>query len=512
MWCLFHAWLVLAVPNQVVEAASNVPDAAELSASEAVLDASEPEQRAKSHVKDAESGILEVTWSSLLSASGGEPDVGLGIDATGAWRVDDLLRPRASKLYPSTTLAIYGEYQLVPWLLLRGLIDTREIRDGETLDPPLQGVTMNGSPALDELGSLAVVRELSAVFGSESITVEVGRFRADVAEGLVYRDYGAGVRFRVDLQSLNVAPLQVELLATTVGQRTDDIDNNQLMAVRVDWMLSSFEYLGAFAALARDAGGEFSDVLRSAYAENLLEDRQKLDALFLQDGGNGMLGYVGLSTQLIPIDGAVLRARVALATGALKLRVPVDEITNEIQVLGGQTIKLQATGFAADAELRYGVSDGLELAGFAFLLSGDTPPQQDGDRFRSFIGVGPDWQWTGIFFSGGIAQGLYPTRSTAAGVHGRGVIGFGPSLTLSNDSASTELRAMVLCSTTDPPAAPRGRGSRVYGVEIDWVSQWQAVSWLGLGAELDGFIPGHFFASSRFAYLALAMVTVSNAQ
>lgn len=509
MWLLLDAFLWLATPAAVSHPVAEAPDGAELEASQAVLDESAPEPRPKPSDNDRTT-LLEITWSTMITASGGEPETNLQLDATG-WRVEDVLRPRRNKLYPSTFASFYTEIEATDWLLVRGLIDTREIRDGSTLEPPVDGLAINGQPAAEELRSGSLVRELSLVFGNDAFSVEVGRFRSSVADGLVYKDFGTGARVRANLQDLKVAPLQAELLLTTVGQRVQDYDNNQLAALRVDWMLSAFEYIGFFVAGSEDKNGEISDVLRSAYAETLIPHQRKLDALFLQEQGSGGLGYLGAVAQIITSDNAVLRARFVLSGGRLKLKVPLDQITTPEQVLDGKEIEVRVGGYAADFELRYGLSDYVEITGYGFVLSGDEPPQQDGARYRAFIGLAPYWIWTGLFFSGGLTQGLYPNRAAAGGVNGRGVVGGGPALEWNKKPVRAELRAMLLGAMADPPAPPLGGTKRVYGLELDWLAQWRALPWLGFGAEVDLFFPGDFFPIQRVAYLTLAMMTLTNA-
>jgi hypothetical protein len=509
MWLLLDALLWLATPAAVAHAVAEAPDGAELEASQAVLEESAPEPRPKPSEHER-AALLEVTWSTMITASGGEPETNLQLDATG-WRVEDVLRPRRDKFYPSTFASFYSEVDATDWLLVRGLVDTREIRDGSTLEPPLDGLAINGNPAEQELRSGSLVRELSLVFGNDAFSVEVGRFRSSVADGLIYKDFGTGARVRANLQNLGVAPLQAELLLTTVGQRVQDLDNNQLAALRVDWLLSAFDYLGLFVAGAADKNGEISDVLRSAYAETLIPHQRRLDSLFLQEKGSGGQAYVGAVAQIITSDNAVLRARFVLSGGRLKLKVPLDQITTPAQVLDGHEIEVHVGGYAADFELRYGLSDFVEVTGYGFVLSGDEPPQQDGAHYRSFIGLAPYWVWSGLFFSGGLTQGLYPNRAAAGGVNGRGVLGGGPALEWNKRPVRAELRAMFLRAMADPPAPPLGGTSRTYGLELDWLAQWRALPWLGLGAEVDVFFPGHFFPIQRVAYLTLAMVTLTNA-
>jgi len=508
------AWL-LAAHAAAQSAPDAAPSADDLDASTAVLDASGPDSDEKQDEqpkkkRDGEPKF-EITWSTLLTASGGEPETNLQLDDAG-WRVEDLLRPRRNKLYPSTAVSVYGEVSATNWLLFRALFDTREIRDGATLEPPLEGLTINGNPASDELQSGSMLRELSATLGRDGLTLELGRFRADVAEGLVYEDFGAGLRARADFDQLGQAPFRVELLLTTVGQRVQDLANNQLGSLRVDWMLSPFEYVGVFVAGSKDENGEISEVVRSAYAETLIDDQQRLTSLFLQDQGSGSQGYIGMLAQLIIRDEAVLRARLVLSGGKIKLRVPLETIDTPDQILDGRDIAVDVGGIAADAELRFGLSDITDVSGFALLLSGDAPPAIDGGRYHSFIGLAPFWVWSGLFFSGGLAQGLYPNRASAAGINGRGVVGVGATLEVNADPWTGEARALLLSATVEPTGPKPPGHTPFYGAELDLRGEWRALPFLRVGTELDVFAPGRFFPSQRVAYLALGIVSLSNAQ
>lgn len=491
-----------------MHARAHAQSAADLDAAEDILESSEPD--AQPEPEPASPNAFELRWTTMVTASGGEPETSLTLAEDG-FRTEDLLRPRPSKLYPSTAVAAYGEVAPWDWLMFRALFDTREIRDGATLEPAVDGVAMNGNPADDEIASGAAFRELSALLGDESLSLEVGRFQGEVADGLVYRDYGTGLRARADFEAMDVGPVQVEILLTSVGQRVDDIQANQLFAVRADWKLSPFEYVSAFIAGSEDKNGEISEVLRSAYAESLLDEQRALTALFLQEDGGGSQGYIGVAAHVIAAEGLTMKGRIVLSGGKLSLRVPPEEVVEPQDVLEGESIEIDVGGFATDVEAHYALDSWIDLAGYAFLLSGDAPPARDGKRYRSFIGLAPYWTWTGLFFSGGLNSGLYPNRAAAAGINGRGVLGIGPGLELTGDALSAETRAIVLTSTADPPAAPLGGSSRLYGVELDFLVEWQPYRWLSLGAELDMLVPGKFFAYRELAYLGLTRVTVMHA-
>jgi hypothetical protein len=488
-------------------ARAHAQTSSDLEAAEAIMDASEPEAKPE---PPASPHVFELRWTTMVTASGGEPETSLTLRDDG-FRTEELLRPREHKLYPSTAVAAYGEIAALDWLMFRALFDTREIRDGATLDPPVDGVAMNGNPADDELASGATLRELSAILGNEQLSLELGRFQSEVGEGLVYRDYGTGLRVRADFEAMNVGPVEAEILLTSVGQRVDEIEANQLVALRADWKLSPFEHISAFIAGSDDENGEISEVLRSAYAENLLMDQDALIALFLQDQGSGRQGYIGVSAHVIADEGLTMKGRVVLSGGKLRLLVPAEEVITPEDFLEGEIIEIDVGGVAADFEAHYGADSWVDLAAYAFLLSGDAPPERAGTRYRSFIGLAPQWTWTGLFFSGGLNAGLYPNRASAAGINGRGVFGFGPGIELTGDDLSAESRMIVLTSTADPPPPPLGGSSRLYGVELNFLVEWQPFRFMSLGAEVDLLMPGTFFASSELAYLALTRVTVMHA-
>ena len=108
--------------------------------------------------------------------------------------------PATHKLYPSTSVAIYAEVPAPTGCSFRGLLDTREIRDGEHARAAARGPDHGRQSRGEELRSGNVMRELSALMGHDAVTVELGRFRGDVADGLVYKDFGTGIRVRADLE------------------------------------------------------------------------------------------------------------------------------------------------------------------------------------------------------------------------------------------------------------------------------------------------------------------------
>lgn len=81
MCVLLHAFLWLATPAVVAHAAAEPPDSAELEASAAVLDASAPEAHAAA--PSTHSHLLEISWSTLITANDGAPETNLQLDNDG---------------------------------------------------------------------------------------------------------------------------------------------------------------------------------------------------------------------------------------------------------------------------------------------------------------------------------------------------------------------------------------------------------------------------------------------
>jgi hypothetical protein len=454
--------------------------------------------------------VYDLRLNLMLTATGNDPETRLLYDVMQrpllgpvvVFRRDELLRPRAARVYPSLSAAAGAEWELSDLVLLRALVDSGELRDGSTVEPEVDGVALNGQPVGDELRSLSIVRELSITLGKQAFEVELGRLRATVAEGLVYDDFGTGARARLDLAEAGSIPLHAELVATTVGQRTSRLQENPMLALEIAYDASLLESIGVFAALASDKSGALSDVLRSSVAERHLAMPVALNALFSDDKGHGQIGYLGAHAQLLVASKLLLRATAVLSTGAFSLTIPQASGQSAQQ-------KIEVRSGAADVELHYTLSSKLDLATYAFALSGDDSPTGAKSTYHAFIGLAPYWVWTGLFFSGGLNQSLLANRAAAAGVNGHGVIGAGPAIEWSDAHGSAELRVIWLEAIAPPPAAPYGGSGRAYGLEADLHGQWKATRWLSAGAELDVLIPGNYFPENTIAYRMLGLVSVA---
>jgi len=467
--------------------------------------------------------LFEINLVSGFTATGNEPETALRVDPdveiidpnTGllnfgaeAWNINSLLRPREPSRYGTVALAIAAEWEVAPWFLTRGLFDTGELRDGSTLDPAVGGLTSSGRSIDDELGSGAFVRELVATFTTDAVSFEIGRRRSAVARGLVYDDYGTGASLYVDFEPLGVGPASAELFAVAVGRRFEDLEKpSPLLALRVDWHPSLFESVGVFAAGFVDRSDHLTDIIGSAIAEQVIvSDRPSigqqlaLDEIFFNRRGEGRVGYVGVQGNIIVADKVGMRGAAVASAGYFDIEAPTGER------------RLLLRGFAADAEVHYGLSSHLDIGAFGFVLSGGDPPGRGTDTYRGFIGVAPYWVWSGLFFSGGLSQGLYAGRATASGVNGHGVIGGGPTVEVSNDLGLVEVRLLYLGAMVGAPQASLGGDGMSYGFELDIWAEGRFTDWLTVGVELDVLRPGNYFPSQKLAYRTIARLSLHYAK
>lgn len=432
-----------------------------------------------------------------------EPETTLRLRDDGTWATDALLRPRPVLSYASLSLAFSGEWEASPLLLVHWLADSGELRAGSTVYPEVDGVAASGLAVGDYFLEGLFVRELSVQLGTPTVSLDVGRQHAVVGSGLIYDDYGNGVALRLDLKRAFELPLRFEAHAMTTRRGLDsDTWHSGLFSASLDWEPRFLETVGIFGALYTETDGGVADVLRSAIAETLvLRDAPSIvyDALLLGNPGHGKLGYFGAHVDLYPFDKLHVRAAMLGSSGSFS-----------VQAMDGENRSLSLRGYAGDLQLRYGLSDAIDVSWLGFVLSGDNPPSSSGERYTAFIAVAPYWSWGGLFFFGGVNRSLVGGRASAAGVNGHGVAGTGPSLVWSNDDAIVELRAIWLSAMKSSPPAPLGNGGTSYGIEVDLQGDWRALDGLSLGAELDLLVPGDYFVERNVAYRALVMLTVAD--
>ena len=437
----------------------------------------------------------------------------LDVDPTsGHWRVSDLFRPQALSLYPSGFVIVDGEVEFTAWLNARALLSSNEVRSGSSLDPPLSdAVTANGQPLIDALANTSMIKELAVIFQGARFSASLGKQRVSVAQGLVYDDFAVGAVLQAQplLLSNGDSPAVHASLAALLLARSpqDPTPESPFISLNLAYQPSFFEHVGVFGAYYRDTAGGLDDVVSSTLAEGITVasspamQQVLLSRLFLrQRTGLGNLGYGGATFSLAPVAGLRLRGAAVYSGGLLKLAQTA-----------GPTRTLSLSGWAAQVRAAWEIVPRLTLSALAFGVSGDQPPLPNATRsnYRAFIGVAPFLTWTGLFFTGGLNQGVFSGRASAAGINGHGVAGGGLVGEWGSLDGHVELRAMLLSALAAAPAAPVAGGGSLYGVEIDVVGEWPATAWLKLSAEVDALFPGSFFPQGQTAWRALVQAYVS---
>ncbi len=471
----------------------------------ALLAAGEPEAGLGAAPPAAPPLIVDLELVGRVWASAREPETSMLWDSSAElWRVDDWLQPRAALAYPSLVVIAGLETEPRPGLAFRLLLDSGELRPGGSFVPAIDvPITVDGREPIDGLIALARVRELALGWYRGPVTVELGRSYTEIASDLSFADFATGLRLGVDLGRLGLPPLQLEAIATLVGHSLDELATpSPFASLRLDYELSPFERVGLFGAVFVDRNGTFHDPLISAAAERFIAayrpvlEQVVLERLFLSERTTrGHLIYVGGEVSLLPAEGLSLRAAGTAAFGAL--RVGPSDLSSALTI----------RGYAANAEASYGILPELGVSLFGLALSGDQPPAGvlTGEAvYHAFLAVAPYWTWTGLFFSGGLTQGLFPARASAAGVNGHGVLGGGARASWVAGAWRGELCAAGLAAMA-PPLPGLGGGGRVYGLETDLVNAVELGGWLTLGVEADLFWPGNFFVQQRVAYRLLGM-------
>lgn len=453
--------------------------------------------------------LFDVGLSLRYTSRAAEPQTWLSVDpTTGAWLASALLQPADGRHYPSAVIGVVAEAEPTPGLILRGFIDSGLLEPGDAIEPEAnEVVTSDGRAVVDTFTSLAFIRQLSVRWVAGSVHTEVGRQYYRVASGLVYEDFGTGLALDASLEKVGL-PLRLEATALAVGHTLEELQQpSPLFWLEIAYDLSWFESIGLFGGAFIDRGGQLSDVLASALSEQTLvasateEERQlALDSLFgAERRSRGTLAYLGASCDLLPADGLSLRGAAVGSWG----RVETSDLD--------RTYDLALRGLALFAETTFGLTPQVGLGAFGLFLSGDTPHQPPASatlEYDAFIAPAPFWAWTGLFFSGGISQGLYPGRAAAAGFNGHGVTGAGPKVELAAGNLLFTLRGAYLRALVAPPAAPVGGDSLTYGIEVDGLLEWSALGWLGISVELDALWPGGFFPENDVAYRGIVQVDV----
>lgn len=428
------------------------------------------------------------------------------------WDIEGVLEPRARRWFPSAFVSAALQWEAQGWLLVSALLDSGDVRSGSAFEPALDDATLasEGLPLAEVLTTGTFVRELFAEAQLGAALVGLGRRRHQVGAGLVYDDFGTGLTLALDGERAFDRPLRADAALLAVGRTFAELETpNVLFSLGVEYLPSVFEWIGMFGAAFVDRSGALDDVFRSAAAESIIRapalgpiaKQDLLTRTFERDmPSSGYTGYFGVDGRLLPAGGLSVRATALYAMGVV-----------DVQVTPDRRVSLDLGGWAAQATVDYGVGERMGIGAFAFGLSGDEVPrflEQERSEYAAFVGVAPYWTWTGLFFSGGVAQSFYAGRASGAGVNGHGVFGGGASWEWSNDWSLAQVKAAYLRAMAPSPPPPFGGGGSTYGTETDLRVELFIQEWMTLAGEVDVLLPGDFFPRGDVALRALMQLVV----
>ena len=380
-------------------------------------------------------------------------------------------------------------------------------------------VTANGQHIRDEARETFFIRQAFVRLQApetEWLVADLGRFESELSGGLIYGDYGLGVRLLFDLELLKGKPFRLSsrlLLPTrtwTTGMRSP------LLELRGEYVLSLLETIGLSLTYYHDGDNNFGALFVPVISEAAVKLQPTLDpdlhrdlfSLFLSTGAPSRANLAWITLDANKYFGDLqLSASFVVEVGHLSL----DNIFQVLTLLGktpateklpkGDTLEVSTLGFALDLSARYLITEKLALGGFFLYLSGDgNPLLNGGERYGSFLGVVPHLTQTNLFFSGGMNETFSGRQASTSGIDGRGVIAAGLN-------GSWELRerfrvgatAAVLFSQESSPIS----GGRFYGQETDLEASVAITSFLRLSLEYDVLWGGNFYAASGVTHKLL---------
>ncbi len=491
--------------------------------------------------------IWTLRFQTGIHAAGNDPETGLPLyesesedNLLGEWAVEDFLQPRTDTLYPWFLVEFDLEAEFYRQVGLRFTLSTGEIHyeEGEWLTSRRSAkddgrTESDGRTVSDEFLASGFVREVVLTSHFGPVYLEAGKRMGEVLGGLVYGNYGLGALASLDFRDLDLGPWSLSVAADMVGEDWSDYaDPNPLLSMRIEWEYDFFESLVFEAAYFNDRtsllGGALSSVIverqilnpippRGAPPFNCSPDLEvmagsDLDPVQCQIWGyvlnppttTGDVIYVGFSGNHF-FQSLSLRYSFAWQQGAMELTAPNN---NE------DTFEL--SGYAGDVNLHYSLTSKLGVSAFGVFLSGQGPPLEESDDgdviLPAFIAPAPYWVWSRMFFTGGLSQGVFSARSTAAGINAHGVAAAGIAFDWADSWYEVSGRVLWL----EAMAALKGQlvdGEPThYGLETNLESRfliWDG-AWFDLfaNAELDFFIPGNFFPEDDVAYRAIGLLDV----
>ena len=389
-------------------------------------------------------------------------------------------------------------------------------------------VTANGQPVGDEARQTFFIRSAYVRLAAPEtgwLGVTLGRQSMEVGGGLIYNDSGLGAELLMDLEALRDVPLRASLKVLLPTRAWDEGLRSPLVELRVDYVFSSFlslvESVGLSVAFFHDGDDNISRLLDGTISEAVVQhypsaSREVVDyvaagALAYTPWSKANIVWIGLSGRKLLGD-LLLSANLQLEVGKLKLENPFWALTGGAALPSflpqDEVLELSTLGFAAELSASYLISESLSVGGFFLLLTGGENPYAPGQtqgRYGSFLAVMPHITHTNLFFSGGMNETFSGRQATTAGINGRGVVAFGPTVAweilegLDVGATSAALLAPVASST----------GGSFYGIELDLEAGYQVLSWLKVSAQYDFLVAGDFFPQQKVIHQFLLGLDVT---
>ena len=391
-------------------------------------------------------------------------------------------------------------------------------------------VTSNGQPIVDEAKESLFIRQVYLRLSAPEtgwLSVTVGRQAMEVGGGLIYNDYGLGAELLLDFEALRDVPLRAGLKVLLPTRAWNEGLRSPLLELRVDYVFSSFlslvESVGLSVAFFHDGDDNISRLLDSTISEAVVQYYPDVNKDLVNYVAAGALAYspwskanivwIGLSGRKLLGD-LLLSVNLQLELGQLKLENPFWGLTGGAVTLPSflpqdEVLQLSTLGFAGELTASYLMTEAFSVGGFfLFLSGGENPygPKEAQQRYGSYLSVVPHITHTNLFFSGGMNETFSGRQATTAGINGRGVIAFGPTV------AWEILDGLDLGATTALlfSAVESLTGGRFYGFEMDLEGSYQVLPWLRLSAQYDMMVAGNFFPKKGVIHQFLLGVDVTH--
>jgi len=460
--------------------------------------------------------------------------------STQAFAGKSYLAPSLDDIYYSFLARAGVVWKPRKWIALGLSVDSGELRPvGSlpeettiTLPPPADAlgsptvqttgqrspVTANGLHIRDEARETFFIRQAFVRLQApetEWLVADVGRFESELSGGLIYGDYGIGLRLLFDLELLKGKPFRLSSRLLLPTRSWTEGLRSPLLELRGEYVLSLLETVGLSVSFYHDGDNNFGALFVPIISEAAVKMQPTMDpdlhrgvfSLFLTTGVPSRANLAWFTLDANKYFGDLqLSASFVAEVGHLSL----DNIFQVLTLLGktpaglpqGDTIEVSTLGFALDLSARYLITEKLALGGFFLYLSGDSNPLlTGGGRYGSFLGVVPHLTQTNLFFSGGMNETFSGRQATTSGIDGRGVIAGGLNATweLKERFRFGGTAAVLFAQETSPISG----GGRFYGQETDLEASVAITSFLRLSLEYDVLWGGNFYAASGVTHKLL---------